>query len=89
MCDGSIMELICTSNLDNEINNESLFKSDIEKHKYSKGDLLFYPQGQLNWGNTIKINIDKKGDLLYNLYIVVKLPKLSIIRKLFSTVTLQ
>lgn len=78
MCDGSIMELICTSNLDNEINNASLFKSDIEKHKYSKGDLLFYPQGQLNWGNTIKINIDKKGDLLYNLYIVVKLPKLSI-----------
>ena len=78
MTDGSIMELICTNSLDDDINNNLLFKSDIEKQKYSKGDLLFYPQGQLNWGNNIKINIDKKGDLLYNLYIVVKLPKLSI-----------
>ena len=38
MTDGSIMELICTNSLDDDINNNLLFKSDIEKQKYSKGD---------------------------------------------------
>lgn len=78
MTNGSIMELICTNNLDDDLINTKLFNYNIEKKKYSKGDILFYPEGQLNWGNSIRINIDKKGDLLYNLYIVVKLPKLSI-----------
>jgi len=29
-------------------------------------------------GNTIRINIERQLDLLYDLYIVVKLPKLSV-----------
>jgi len=80
---GSILELVAKSNLDDFLidttNNTSVFDFNIKKkNKYSKGDTLFYPQGKANWGNTIRFNIEKKGDLLYDLYLVVKLPKLSV-----------
>lgn len=80
---GSIMELVAKSDLDNYLidmtNKTSTFNFNIKKkNKYSKGDTIFYPEGKANWGNTVRFNIEKKGDLLYDLYLVVKLPKISI-----------
>lgn len=83
MSNGSIMELVAKGFMDEDIvditNKNSLFSYDIKKkNKCSKGDTIFYPVGKPNWGNTVRFNIERKGDLLYALYIIVKLPKLSI-----------
>jgi len=83
MSNGSIMELVAKGQQDEDLidinNKSSLFNYEIEKkNKYTKGDTMFYSQGSLNWGNTIRFNIDKQGDLLYGLYLKIKLPKLSI-----------
>lgn len=83
MSNGSIIELVAKGKLDEDIvdiNNKSpYFNYDInKKNKYTKGDFLFYPEGKVNWGNTVRFNIERKGDLLYGLYLVIKLPKLSI-----------
>lgn len=80
---GSIMELVAKGTQDEElidINNQtSVFNYKFnKKNKYAKGDTIFYPVGKVNWGNTVRFNIERKGDLLYGLYVVVKLPKLSI-----------
>lgn len=83
MSNGSILDLVAKGAQDMEVvdinNMNSMFNFDINKgNKVTKGDILFYPQGKANWGNTIRFNIEKKGDLLYGLYLVVTLPKLSI-----------
>lgn len=83
MSNGSIMELVAKGQQDEDLidinNKSSLFDYDIEKkNKYTKGDTMFYSQGSLNWGNTVRFNIEKQGDLLYGLYVKIKLPKLSV-----------
>jgi hypothetical protein len=83
MSNGPLIELSAKSQLDFDIsdntNKSSLFKYEFnKKNKYAKGDCLFYPEGRANWNNTIRFNIERKGDLLYGLYLVIKLPKLSI-----------
>jgi len=83
MSDAFILELISKNNMDNDFidvtNNTSIFNCNIiKKNKYTKGDLRYNPIGQINWGNTIRFNIEKDGDLLYGLYIIIKLPKLTI-----------
>jgi len=83
MSNGSITELVAKGIQDCELidsnNSSSLFDFNItKKNKYTKGDILFYPQGTSNWGNTLRVNIERVGDLLYGLYIKIKLPKLSI-----------
>jgi hypothetical protein len=83
MTDATIFELNLESKLDEDIidknNIKSLFNYDIFKTgKYAKGDNILYPDGTPNWGNTIRFTIQKKGDLLYGIYLIVKLPKLSI-----------
>ena len=83
MSNGPIIDLVAKGLLDEDImdstNKTSLFNFNIsKKNKYAKGDSIFYPIGKANWGNTFRINIEKKGDLLYGLYLIVKLPKLSI-----------
>jgi hypothetical protein len=80
---GSIMELVAKGAQDEELidinNKTSIFDYSIEKkNKYAKGDTIFYPVGKANWGNTVRFNIERKGDLLYGLYLVIRLPKLSI-----------
>lgn len=77
------MELVAKGQQDEDLidisNKTSLFDYDInKKNKYTKGDTLFYSQGNINWGNTIRFNIEKQGDLLYGLYVKIKLPKLTI-----------
>lgn len=77
------MELVAKGQQDEDLidieNKKSLFNYDInKKNKYSKGDSMFYSQGSINWGNTIRFNIERKGDLLYGLYVKIKLPKLSV-----------
>jgi hypothetical protein len=83
MSNGSLVELIAKSQLDSDLlddnNKSSLFNYEFnKKNKYTKGDTFFYPEGRANWGNTIRFFIERKGDLLYGLYLVIKLPKLSI-----------
>lgn len=83
MSNGAIIDLVAKGDMDKDIidieNKSSFFEYNIiKKNKYSKGDFIFYSEGNINWGNTIRFNIEKKGDLLYGLYIKIKLPKLSI-----------
>lgn len=83
MSTGSIIELISKGELNNDLSscNSSLFNYNFDyqkKKNYAKYDTIYYPNGRANWGNTVRFNIDKKGDLLYGLYLVIKLPKLSI-----------
>lgn len=80
---GSIMELVAKGIQDEELidinNQHSFFDYSIKKkNKYSKGDTIFYPVGKATWGTTVRFNIERQGDLLYGLYLVIKLPKLSI-----------
>jgi hypothetical protein len=83
MSNGSILDLVAKGIQDNDLidneNKSSFFDFSIEKkNKYSKGDTIFYAMGKPNWGNTFRFNIEKKGDLLYGLYLIVRLPKISI-----------
>jgi hypothetical protein len=83
MSNGSILDLVAKGIQDSDLIDNNNMKSNFDfnidkKNKYSKGDTLFFPQGKSNWNNTIRFNIEKKGDLLYGLYLVVRLPKLSI-----------
>ncbi len=83
MSNGSIMELVAKGEQDEDIidiyNKSPLFDYSIEKkNKYTKGDTMYYSQGSTNWSNTIRFHIEKTGDLLYGLYVKIKLPKLSI-----------
>ena len=83
MSNGAILDLVAKGKLDEDLvdlkNESSLFDfTNFKKNKCTKGDKLLYPLGKPNWGNTFRFNIDKEGDLLYGLYLVVRLPKLSI-----------
>jgi len=77
------MELVAKGQQDSDFidieNKSPLFSYDIDKkNKYTKGDNMYYSQGSTNWGNTIRFHIEKSGDLLYGLYVKIKLPKLSV-----------
>ena len=92
MSNGPIIDLVAKGKLDEDLiditNTKSIFNFDNEKlNKYAKGDTIFYADGNINWGNTIRFNIERKGDLLYGLYLVVTLPKLSV--NLLNTSTPQ
>ena len=84
MSNGSIVELVSKSELDNDLTDatdkSSIFIFDIlnKKNKYSKMDLIYYPQGKSNWNTTSRIYIKHDGDLLYGLLLKIKLPKLSV-----------
>jgi hypothetical protein len=84
MLNGSIIELVSKSQLDDDItdktNKSSIFNFDIlnKKNKYSKLDFNYYPQGKGNWNTTSRFQIKHDGDLLYGLYLKIKLPKLSV-----------
>ena len=84
MLNGSIIELVSKSQLDDDItdktNKSSIFNFDIinKKNKYSKLDFIYYPQGKANWNTTCRFYIKHDGDLLYGLYLKIKLPKLSV-----------
>jgi hypothetical protein len=80
---GSIMELVAKGVQDEELidinNKTSIFNYSIDKkNKYAKCDTVFYPVGKSNWGNTVRFYIERQGDLLYGIYLVIKLPKLSV-----------
>ena len=75
---GSNIELMTKSSLDQDfIDNKQTIIFN-QNNKYAKGDTLYYPVGNPNWSNTIRFYIEKQGDLLYGLYLIVKLPKISI-----------
>jgi hypothetical protein len=84
MLNGSIVELVSKGHLDEDItdktNKSSIFTFDItnKKNKYSKLDFIYYPQGKANWNTTCRFYIKHDGDLLYGLYLKIKLPKLSV-----------
>jgi hypothetical protein len=77
------MELVAKGALDEEVidieNKTPLFNYEHKKkNKYTKGEYIFYPEGRANWGNTVRFYIERQGDLLYGLYLIIKLPKLSV-----------
>ena len=93
MSNGSLVELVAKSQLDEDITDNtdksSLFTFDItnKKNKYSKFDVIYYPQGKATWGTTSRFYIKHDGDLLYALYLKIKLPALSV--KYLNTSTVQ
>ena len=84
MSNGSIVELVSKSQLDEDITDKtdksSIFNFDINniKNKYSKLDFIYYPQGKATWNTKSRFYIKHDGDLLYGLYLKVKLPALSV-----------
>jgi len=84
MLNGSMIELVSKSQLDEDITDKtdksSIFNFNInnKKNKYSKLDFIYYPQGKANWNTTSRFYIKHDGDLLYGLYLKIKLPKISI-----------
>lgn len=81
MSSGALTQLVARGAQDeNFISNDlsnSIFQ---EKHKkitnFAKSTHSMQPNGNVNWGNTIKFKIEKKGDMLGSMYLVAKLPKL-------------
>jgi hypothetical protein len=89
---GPILDLVAKGKLDEELidieNKTSIFDfTNIRCNKYAKGDTIYYPEGKPNWDNTIRFKLERRGDLLYGLYLVVRLPKLSV--SLLNTPTVQ
>jgi len=84
MLNGSLVELMSKGQLDEDItditNKSSIFNFDItnKKNKYSKLDFTYYPQGKSNWNTTSRFYIKHDGDLLYGLYLRIKLPTISV-----------
>jgi hypothetical protein len=84
MSNGSLIELVAKGNLDEDItdktNESSIFTFDItnKKNKYSKLDHIYYPHGKATWGTTSRFYVKHDGDLLYGLFLKIKLPALSV-----------
>ena len=49
-----------------------------KSNNFSSDTISFYASGNNVWGGNIKFTIDKVGDLLKNIYLVLKLPELSV-----------
>jgi len=57
--------------------SNTIFKEPTDKiTNFAKSVHTMIPKGNANWGNTIKFTIEKEGDMLSNMYVVVKLPEI-------------
>lgn len=83
MVNGAILDLVAKGKQDEDLISTDLDKSIFLKSfkkttNFSKGSVRIIPNGDNNWGQTIKFTIPKHGDLLGGLYFVCKLPSLDL-----------
>ena len=57
---------------------DSIFIEPVAKiNNFAKQSHILIPPGKVGWGSKFKIKVDKKGDLLHNLYLQFTLPELN------------
>ena len=83
MAEGALTDLLAIGGQNDELLTDDLKRSIFQnKHKkitnFSKKSYNIYANGNLNWGNSFRFKIDRKGDLLYTVYLVMKLPDISV-----------
>lgn len=90
MSNGPIMDLVAKGDQDKYLlsndNENSIFLKGFKKHtNFSKGTVSFISKSNTNWGGTIKFRIERTGDLLNSIYLVIKMPELNLANTSLST----
>lgn len=80
---GGILKLVARGKQDNYLIStdieDSLFNYSFKKAtNLSEQTLSYYPSSNSGWGSTINFEIKKEGDLLRNIFLVMKLPDLAV-----------
>lgn len=83
MSEGPLTELVAlgaqNSDLISDNPKTSLFQEKINKiTNFSKSSFVIHHKGKAGWGNNVRINIERKGDLLSTCYFVLELPEISV-----------
>ena len=83
MSRGALLQLIAKGEIDNYIIDDDIkktvFQNVIKKTtNFSEAPYSFYPSSSSSWGDTIKITINKVGDMITHMYLVLELPPLSV-----------
>jgi len=83
MSEGPLTELVAVGaqNIDLVTNDpkSSIFQDPIKKiTNFSKASFAVHHKGKADWGSTVKFNIERKGDLLSTVYLVLNLPSISV-----------
>lgn len=83
MSEGPLTELVAigAQNIDliTDDPKSSIFQDPITKiTNFSKASFAIHHKGKADWGSTVKFNIERKGDLLSTIYLVLNLPSISI-----------
>jgi hypothetical protein len=83
MSKGALLQLVAKSEIDNYLIDSdlktSLFQKNVKRiTNCSSTPFSFYPSCNINWGDTIHFTINKIGDLLSQIYLVLELPVLSV-----------
>lgn len=81
MSSGPLTQLVAIGSQDynfisNDVRDSIFYESNKKINNFVKSVHSMQPLGNSNWGTTTKFKIEKKGDLLNNLYFVAKLPEL-------------
>ncbi len=83
MAEGALTELVAIGGQNEDVLTDDLKKSIFQNRykkitNFSKKSFNTYANGNLNWGNSFRFKIERKGDLLYTTYLVLKLPDISV-----------
>ena len=83
MSRGALMQLVAKGEMDKYLYDEniktSVFQNSIRRiTNFSKSSSSVYPTGNVTWNEKATFKIKPIGDLLSNMYFVVKLPSLSV-----------
>ena len=83
MSEGPLTELVAVgaqnTDLVSDDPNYSIFQDPIKKiTNFSKSSFINHHKGQINWGGSVKFEIERKGDLLSTCYLVLDLPTLTV-----------
>ena len=83
MSRGALLQLVAKSEIDNYLIDQTIkttvFNNTIKKiSNFSEVPFSFYTTGASTWGDIVRFRINKIGDLLTHMYLVLKLPNLSV-----------
>lgn len=90
MSNGPIMDLVAKGEQDKYLLTDeiksSIFYKEFNKHtNFSKGTVSFVSKSNTRWGGKVKFKIERIGDLLNSVYLVLKLPELNLNNTSLST----
>jgi hypothetical protein len=83
MSRGALLQLVAKNEIDNYLADgdltNSVFQNIIKKvTNFSEVPFSFYASSSSKWGDTIRFRVNKVGDLITQMYLVLKLPSLSV-----------